>query len=571
MTSLRDVLRNCTPYFVYAGIFSLITGILGLAPTFYMLTMFSKVLTSRSMETLYVLTVIFVYAIIIEAALDAVRTRFFYSLGNTVYAKLREPVLQATLHFRKAGDEKTEGVEDLDEMRDFLSGTGLKALFEIPWIPIYFWVLWLFHPILCAIAVGSATIMFGLTFLDELITKKDEILAYARKKESQAILNQSIKNVEAVSAMSMQPHLLKRWNEANHAYLEQSLLARKKSSQVVAWSKVIRNILSIASMGTAAYLVINVPGTSSGMILASTIVLGKTVAPILTVLAAWRSVISARSAYARLEELLKTQREFRKGFQHPMPEGHLSVERLLFFLSRDRTILNGIHFQLEAGESLGIIGSSAAGKTSLARLLVGIYKPSDGVVRLDGADVHQWSQNGLGDYIGYLPQDQQLFAGSVAENIARMGDPYEFSGQVIEAAKRAGIHDMILRLPKGYDTEIGAGGSVLSGGQRQLIGLARALFGRPSFVVLDEPNSNLDGESELILLEVIRRLKSERVTLVVITHKPSLLQDVDKLLVLGQSKQIMFGPYPEIMKRLGYASGVVPASASLTLESSAAP
>lgn len=570
MMSLREVLRNCRPFFIYAGIFSLFTGILGLAPTLYMLTVFSRVLSSRSLETLYVITAIFLYAIVIDAALDAIRTRFFYSLGNTVYAKLREPVLSATLHFRKGGDPHAYGMEDLEEIRDFLSGSGLKALFEIPWIPIYFWVLWLFHPILCAIAVGSAAIMFGLTFLDELITKSDEILAHSRKQESREILNQSMQNVEAVSAMSMQSQVQEKWNKANDAYLVQSMLARKKSSQVVAWSKVIRGILSIASMGTAAYLVIAVPGTSPGIILASTIVLGKTVAPILIVLGSWRSFIGFRASYERLEELLRNQQELRKGFQHPAPEGLVSVERLLFFLNRDRTILNGIHFDLEAGESLGIIGSSAAGKTTLARLLVGVYKPSDGVVRLDGADVYQWSQNGMGDYVGYLPQDQQLFNGSVAENIARMGDAYRQSEQVIEAAKRAGIHDMILRLPKGYDTEIGAGGSSLSGGQRQLIGLARALFGRPRFVVLDEPNSNLDGQSEMILLDVIRRLKADGVTLVIITHKPSLLQDVDKLLVLGQSRQIMCGPRPEVMKRLGYASGVVPATLNPIVDSGAA-
>lgn len=557
---LREVFGRCRAFFIYAMLFSFAVNLLVLAPSLYMLQVFDRVLSSRSNATLAVLTGIFFCALALEAKLDGLRGRLFVRLGDTIYAQLRGPALDAVLRFQKQGRINKHGLEDLETLKSFLSGAGIKAFFEVPWIPFFILILWLFHPSLAAIAVCGAVALFALTVMEEAVTSANQREASAKQRDSSDFINRAFQNAEVVAALSMQDRIQQRFRTINDAYLTESFLARRKVGLIVGLSKFLRNALQIGAMAIAAYLVINVQGVSPGVMIASTIVMGKALSPIQSVIASWRLFINFRDAYRRLDELLADQQALRDGFRHPSPQGRLQVESLLFFLDRDRTILNGIHFELAPGEVLGVIGNSAAGKTTLARLLVGVLKPSDGAVRLDGVDVFQWSQNGLGEHIGYLPQDQQLFSGTVAENIARMGDAYSQVDAVVHAARRAGIHDYIVRLPKGYDTEVGIGGSELSGGQRQLVGLARALFGDPAIVVMDEPNSNLDGQSEQILLDVIRNMKQAGITVVIVTHKPSILQDADKLLVLANSRQQMFGPRDEIMARLGSMNGMVSAS-----------
>jgi PrtD family type I secretion system ABC transporter len=554
--NLREVFSTCRSFFIFAGIFSFFTKLLALSPVLFMMTLFHQVLESRSVETLIVITGVFLFATVIDASLDALCTQLFIRFGDTVYVRLRGEVLNAVLKVRKQGGIDNHGLDDLDTIRSYLSGAGIKAVFEIPWIPIFIFVLWLFHPYLAILAIISALILFGLTFLEDLVAADKQVRAGLKSRQSNDFINHTCQNAEVVAALSMQGNIQKRWETLNNEYMSDSFAAKRRTGGIVAVSKFVRSALHLVAMGTAAYLVISDKGVSSGVILASTILMGKTLGPIIQVLSSWRSFVSFRSAYKRLDTLLKNSQGLEKGFRNLPPVGQLAVENILFFLDKDRTILRGVNFKLDEGEVLGVVGASASGKTSLAKLMVGIYQPSDGVIRLDGIDVFQWSQNGLGEFIGYLPQDLQLFKGTVAENIARMGDAYQHVEAVVEAAKRARVHDMIVRLPKGYDTDIGESGKILSGGQRRQIGLARALFGRPRFVVLDEPNSNLDGRSELVLLEVIRGLKADGVTVVIIGHKPSLLQDVDKMLVLGQGKQLMFGPREEIMKQLGEVSEI---------------
>jgi PrtD family type I secretion system ABC transporter len=560
--TLREVFSSCRSFFVYGGVFSFFSGLLALASTLYMLQVFNRVLLSRSLETLAVLSAIVLCAFLADALLDAVRARLFIRLGDTVYIKLREPVLNAVMWFGKRGAQHSHGMDDLDTIRNFLAGPGLKAAFEIPWIPIFVWVLWLFHPVFAVLAIASAVILFLLTVLEEMVTKRSQVAASAKRRESVEFIAQAFRNVEAVTAMAMHSNMQRRWQIIDDGYLHESFRANRKISGITAVSKFTRTVLSAAAIAAAAVLVITVPGISPAIMLASTIIMGKATAPLVMVLNSWKTFIQFRGAYRKLDALLRESQALREGFQNPAPQGRLAVERLLFFMDRERTILNGVDFTLEPGEALGVIGASASGKTTLARLLVGLTKPSDGVVRLDGADVHQWAHNGMGAHIGYLPQDQQLFAGTVAENIARMGDAYANVEAVVDAARRAGVHDLILGLPAGYDTQIGSGGAALSGGQRQLVALARALFGRPRFVVMDEPNSNLDGPSELLLMEVMRNLKDEGVTVVIIAHKPSVLQDMDKLLVLGQGRQLMFGPRDEVFGRLGHAGMTAVTAAS---------
>lgn len=553
----RETLAKCRGFYMYLASFSFVINLLSLGTPLYMLVVFDRVISSRSTPTLIVLTAIFLFALAVQHMLESLRTRLFKQLGDTVHAKLRQPVFDSLLRFRKQGEPDKHALDDLETLRSFLSGLGFKAAFEIPWIPIFLFVLWLFHPIFLMIALGTSVVLFALTFLEDIIAKRNQLEAVRRQRESQDFIGHALKNSEVVAALEMQDNIRDRWQDLNDRYLEEARVVVQKVGAIVAVSSFVKASLHIFAMATAAYLVINVEGISPGIMIASTILMGKAIAPILSVLGAWRSFLNAREAFRRLEELLKDPSRQAEGLRHAPPEGHLSVESLLFFLDRDRTILNGINFKLKAGEALGVVGSSASGKSTLARLVVGAYQPSDGTVRLDGADVYHWSQNGLGEHIGYLPQDQQLFGGTVAENIARMGDAYNKVAEVVDAAKRAGAHEMILRLPKGYDTDIGVGGRKLSGGQRQLIALARALFGRPRFVVLDEPNTYLDGQSELTLLAAIRNLRAEGATVVIVSHKPSVLQDADKILVLGQGKQLMFGPKEEIMRRLGHVSGVV--------------
>ncbi|MEY4195623.1 MAG: hypothetical protein RLZZ226_1991 [Pseudomonadota bacterium] len=551
---IKDLFSRFRPFLIYAGIFSFFVKLLSLSPVLFMMSVFHQVLESRSVETLFVLAGVFLFATLIDAILDTLNTRLFARFGDTVYLELRGPVLSALLHNRKAAANDNHALDDLDTVRSYLGGTGLKALFEIPWIPIFVWILWLFHPSLAVLAIVSSIILFSLTFLEDAVAADAQVRAGLKLRESRDFIHYACENAEAVTALSMQGSIRSRWEILNDEYLDHSFTARSRASTIVAFSRFVRTALSLLAMTTAAYLCITVQGMSSGVILASTIVMGKTLAPIIHVLSSWRSLVSFRASYKRLNALLQAGQQPGQGFRNPPPTGELSVENILFYLDRDRTILRGVNFRLAAGEMLGVVGASASGKTSLAKLMVGIHQPSDGVIRLDGIDVSQWARNGLGEHIGYLPQDLQLFKGTVAENIARMGHAYQSVDAVVDAARRARVHDMIVRLPRGYDTEIGEGGRILSGGQRRMIGLARALFGRPRFLVLDEPNSNLDGRSEAVLLEVLRQLKTEGVTIVIVAHKPSILQDADKMLVLNQGRPLLFGAREEVLRQLGEVS-----------------
>lgn len=547
--TINLLLRRCWPFFFYAGIFSLASNILALAPSLYLLTVFDRVLTSRSNETLLALSAIFLFALAVEAIIDRQRTLLLTRLGETFFTQLQDRIFKALLHFRGANNDQRNGLTDLEEIKNFFGGSGLKAAFEIPWIPLYLWVLWLFHPLLSVIAFFSALIMLGMTYVEEVITARNEKEASRWLRNANQFVDEVFRNAEAVMALGMQNQVETRWNSVHGQFLGESAASKWKASAISGASKFVRNTLQLAEMGAAAWLVINVDGVSPGVTVAATIILGKAMSPMLTVLGSWREFIRFRESLRRLNLMLEEDAPA-PGLRHPAPKGAVSVERILFFLDRERNILNGIQFELEAGESLGIVGASGSGKTSLARLLGGIYKPSDGVVRLDGVDVFQWSSNGLGAHVGYLPQNQQLFEGTVAENICRMADPYQDPEGVLEAARSAHAHDMILRLPGGYDTPIGSGGGRLSGGQRQLIALARALYGQPRMVILDEPNANLDVQGELLLMETLRQLQDDKVTHIIVSHNPSLLQQVDKLLILEEGRQVAFGERRAVIQYL---------------------
>ena len=545
--SLNGVLKQCRPFFVYAAIFSFLEKLLTLGGPMYMMAVFDRVIPSRSNETLFFFTVIFIYIEIMEVIVGVFRSRLFNRLGDVIFLKLREPILKVTLRYQMQSSSYSSAFDDLETVKNFLGGQGLRAAFELPWIPIFLIILWVFHPFLALLAVIGSGLLFLLAYLEDVVTKKTSSLAGIKQRQAKAYIENAKRASELVQAMNLRESIGMRWIRLNDDYVAHSLDARNKVGRIVALSKFISGIKRTLSIGIAAYLVLNVEGVSPGVLLASTIIMGKAMGPIMTVLSSWRSYLGFKEAVHSLEELFSEENWPQEGFVPPPPKGHVAVSNLLFFIDRKHYILNGINFEIQAGEALGIIGTSASGKTTLARLLVGILEPSDGAVRLDSADVYQWSMNGLGEWLGYVPQEQQLFEGTVADNIARMGDAYARAEDVISAAQLAGVHEMILKLPNGYDTDVGINGKKLSGGQRQMICLARALFGSPKLIVMDEPNNSLDGQTEGLLLDLINRLKERQITQIIISHKPSILQDVDKMLVLGQSKQLMFGTKSEVL------------------------
>ena len=542
---MRDLVARFRPFFVYAGLFSLAINVLLLGPTLYMLQVFDRVITSRSQETLLALTVAAVAALGLMALLDMLRARLLAAAGIALDRMLGPRVLEGLLS-RLSGTEFANGLRDVNTLRGFLVGSGVLAIFDAPWLPFFLLIIFLFHPVLGVIAVIGAISMWLLAFLNERFARRPLERVQAEGRRASRFIDTSARNAEVIGALGMLPAVTRRWARFNDAVLREQVRASAIGGRFSGGTKFARQLIQTAMMAAGAYLVVE-QHVSSGIMIAGTILLGRALAPVEMLVASWKSLVEARGAWKRLDELLTKNPPAMPATDLPAPAGKLDVERVVFTL-KDRPIVRGASFSLAPAESLGIIGPSASGKSTLARLLVGVWKPGSGVVRLDGADVASWPREKLGPHLGYLPQDVELFTGTVAENIARLGEPDP--AEVVRAAQRAHVHELILRLPKGYDSEIGENGQALSPGQRQRIALARALHGNPRFVVLDEPNANLDHDGEQALLRTLHGLKKEGITLVIIAHRPSLLGSVDKMLVLRDGMIEAFGPRSEIMSRV---------------------
>ena len=525
------------PFFVYAGLFSLAINLLLLAPPLYMLQVFDRVISSRSEETLIALTVATVAAIGLMAFLDAIRARLFAAAGIALDRRLGPRVLDGLLS-RLSGSDFVHGLRDVNTLRGFLTGNGVLALMDAPWLPFFLLVIFLFHPLLGAIALAGALAMWLLAFLNERFARAPLERVQSESRRAGRFVDMSSRNAEVIAALGMLPAVTRRWTRLNDAVLAEQRRASAVGGRFSGLTKFSRQLIQMAMLAAGAWLVLEAHVTA-GVMIAATILLGRALAPVEMLVAGWKSLVEARSAWGRLAELLAAHPPAEPGTDLPAPQGRLEIENVFF------RVIRRASFALPAGESLGIIGPSASGKSTLARLIVGLWKPASGVVRLDGADVASWPREKLGPHIGYLPQDVELFAGTVAENIARLEEPD--APEVIRAAQRAHVHEMILRLPKGYDTEVGEG---LSPGQRQRIALARALYRNPRLVVLDEPNANLDHEGDQALLRTLAGLKEEGVTVVVIAHRPSLLGGMDKMLVLREGMVETFGPRADIMARV---------------------
>jgi len=549
---LRALLLSCKSYFVTVMIFSFAVNLLYLAGPLYMLQVYDRVVSSASIVTLVMLTLLLLLAFAALAGLDMVRARILarasIRLDRQMAGRVITAIVDASL---KTGAAKSHYLRDFDNFRQCVTGAGIHAIFDLPWAPIYIAVIFILHPLLGAFALASAIVLVCLALLNERWVRTPLAEANEASVRSYNFTDMSLRNSEAIQAMGMLDGLLGRWSRDRDLAIDRQVTA---SDRAAAMSSLIRFLrLSVQSiiLGLGAYLVIERVATVGSMFAAS-ILLGRAMQPIEQVVASWRPVVSALSAYRRVGVLLKAIPIPEPRLSLPRPAGDLSVENMSYMIQgSSRPILRAINFEIAAGQLLGVVGPSGAGKSTLARHIVGVLAPSAGSVRLDGADVSSWPRASFGCYVGYLPQDIELFADTVAANISRFNSDDDSNDvKVVAAAKLAGVHDMIVRLPDGYETQVGEGGATLSGGYRQRIGLARAVYGNPCLVVLDEPGSNLDADGDAALADCLVQLKKAGTTIVVISHRPSTLNVVDMILMIRNGAVELFGPRAEVMARL---------------------
>lgn len=531
------------------ALFSCAVQFLVLVVPLYSLQIYDRVLSTQSGHTLFWLSVIAIAGVIALAVIDGVRSRILVRLSGWLERRLAPSLLAENFKggTGRYGALATQGLEDLGALRRFLTGPGAVNLFDAPWTPLYLIVLYLMNPWLGVVASVGAALLIATGLLNEFSTRRALTDANSHAENSMAILRATLQGAQAVRALGMAPAVIGRWRAANESVLELQATASDRAGAIQAFARFARLGIQLAVVGIGALLAIDHQITP-GVLIAAAIIVSRALAPAESLIGNWRSVIGARTAYHRIMQRLAAGDAPRK-LELPAPSGRLDVENVALAVpSAERPILTSVSFSLAAGESLGIVGSSAAGKSSLARVLLGLAAPSSGVVRFDGADVANWDPDRLGAYIGYLPQDVRLFPGTVGENIARLGPVDDI--KAIDAAMFAGAHEMILRLPQGYDTDVDPSSPVLSGGQRQLIALARAFYGRPSLVVLDEPNSNLDRDGEAALMAALARARDAGMTVIVIAHRLSVMAGMDKILVMRDGRVAMLGARTEVLARL---------------------
>jgi len=546
---LVKTLEPLRPYLFGAAGFSLFINVLMIVPAIYMLQVFDRAVGSQSQSTLLMLTLIMAFLLSAMGGLDWVRGRIMARAAARMDEILSERIFGGT--FRQslltAGRSSAQSLVDLNGLRNFVSSPAVNAFFDSPWVVIYIFIMFLFHTYFGLLALFAVTLLATITFLNQRLTRAALIDANKEQIWTRNYAERHLRNAEVIESMGMMDDVRSRWSRRNRRVLGLQGQASDTSGAFTSASRALRIMLQSLALGLGAYLAIN-REISPGMMIAGSILLGRALAPVDQLVGAWKNFQAARQQFERLEELLEKTPVPVEKMELPAPAGKVSVEAIRVAPpGAQMPVLKGISFELEAGASLGIIGPSAAGKSTLARALLGIWPAAMGVVRLDGADIHKWDRAELGPHIGYLPQDIELFDGTISENIARFGEID--SERVVEAARTAGVHDMILQLPEGYDTVIGASGGALAGGQRQRIALVRALYGRPRLVVLDEPNSNLDDTGEADLRAALRQLKQQGTTVVVITHRPNILFGVDEILVMKDGQAVDLGPAETIVRK----------------------
>ena len=547
---LKKVLFSFRHIFQTIGVFSFFINLLMLAPTFYMLQVYDRVIPSRNETTLVMISLLLVLFYFYSSVLDWLRNAIAIRLSNLFDLNLSEKVYISTFkaNLNQKSVNASQFLADLNTLRQFLNSSALFVIFDAPWFPINLLIIFLFNVKVGIFALIGAIIIIALAYLNERLSSKLFKQAGEKSFEANNMATNSLRNAEVIASMGMLNNLKARWYKSQKQYLVFISLANQKVALIGSISKFVRGVFQSLILGLGAYLSIN-NEISPGMMIAGSILMGRVLSPMESLIGSWKSIDSAKNAYIRLNRLLEVFPEESQKVKLPAPKGFVDIEQV--FYGPEGTppnILKNINLSINAGDIVGLIGPSGAGKTSLAKILLGLINPRSGHMRLDGADIQSWNKDELGPYIGYLSQEVELFKGTVGENISRFNELD--SEKIVEAAKTAGIHDFILRLPNGYETIIADGGKNLSGGQRQRIGLARAIYGNPSLIVLDEPNSNADEHAEKSLIDLVQHIKNQNATLILITHRTQILQQTTKLIVLKDGVLQMFGPTQEVVNKL---------------------
>jgi PrtD family type I secretion system ABC transporter len=571
-SELAEALAACRGAFYGTALISGMSNILMLTGAMFMLEIYDRVLPSRSMPTLVGLLVLAAALFTALGILDAIRGRILVRIGGaldeTLSGRVYDTLMRLPLKIGARSDA-TQPLRDLDAVRSYLSGLGPVALFDLPWIPLYLAICFAFHPLIGFTALAGAIILIALTLVTEILMRAPAKSATEAAVVRNGLAEASRRNAEALVAMGMAGRIAARWSEANRQYMRSQQEASDLGGGLGAISKVLRMMLQSGVLAVGAYLVIH-QEASAGIIIAASILSARALAPVDLAIANWKGFVAARQSWQRLNRLLTMSPARLAPMQLQTPVQRLTVEAVSASPPGvPKVVVQDITFELEAGQGLGIIGPSGSGKSSLVRLLVGVWQPVRGNVRLDGAALDQWASDALGRHIGYLPQDVELLAGTVAENISRF-EPNPDNEAVIAAAKAVGVHDLIVRLPGGYDTPIGEQGSALSAGQAQRVALARAVYRDPFLVVLDEPNSNLDSEGEEALTRAILGVRERMGIVIVVAHRPSAIAGVDRLLMMNQGKAQAIGPKDEILSKVLQRPLAIPRPLKIVPESGSA-
>lgn len=547
-SEIGAVIRGLKSVWGVALAFSFFVNLSLIVPSVYMLQVYDRVITSRSEMTLLMLTAIALFMYGLMGALEWLRGRLLVRASTGLDTTLNERVFAATftqaLRDRSANANQVFG--DLAVLRQFVGGAGIMVWFDVPFLPIFLGVIFLLHPHLGVLALAGSMLSVGLTVLTERTTERPLTGAIEASGKSVAYAANTLRHAEVIQAMGMLPQLYARWVDKQLAFLGLYELASERAGRIQALAKFVRVGQQTVILGAGAIYAISGDLSPGGMVVAS-ILVGRVMGPMEMAIQSWKGLVQARDSYQRLSKLLQENPAPMQRMVLPPPEGSIRLEGVTAAPpGSEHPVIRGMSFSMNAGDSMAVIGPSAAGKSSLARLLVGVWNPVQGKVRLDGADIAMWNRAELGKHLGYLPQEVELFEGTAAENIARFSEVD--SQKVITAARHAGVHEMVLRLPQGYETPVGDGGCYLSAGQRQRIGLARALYGDPGLVVLDEPNSNLDDAGERALAEAVAALKARGATVVLVTHRPAIIQSVDKVMLVVDGQVHVYGPRVEALK-----------------------
>ena len=547
---MREFLRTWKRYFLFAAVLSCFVNILQLTFPLYMFTIYRNIVVSYSWVSLSTITWAAFYALIVLGFFTYVRSRLLAAAGKDLSQSLRESVYTGMIRGAAGPGKGTyrQGLSDLETVRNYFSNSGIYALFDAPWAPLYLLLIFFFHPVLGMIATTGAGLMFGLSVLQELMIRGRMRQANAKNSRNQRFTDSFLRNAEVINGMGMIGSISRRFERDNKEVIQNQTVASDYAGAIQSVIKPMQNVLQVLIYGSGAYFVLTA-GFSVGLMVASAIIMGRALAPIMQVMGAWKFTLQAKDAYHRLDQFITQQEQAKERMPLPAPQGNLDLDRVGLTLG-GRVLLRGISLQLRAGEFMGLLGPSGAGKTTLCRLILGLWPSMGGKVRLDGTDIFAWDQDQLGPYIGYLPQEVEVFPGTVADNIARMGRPDP--EKLEKAAGLSGMDRVIAELPQGEETLLETQGGVrLSGGQKQRLGLARALYGDPRLLVLDEPSSNLDEAGEQELMGTLQSIKEQTgSTCIMVTHKPQLLQSMDRILMLRNGRVALFGDKNEVFARL---------------------